>query len=189
MIRTYQNKATKAISKSRSVNPNTDLYQLINTEQEPTDTPMTSLTFTKINKAARIPCYAHDGDAGLDIWGVEDTCLDQNTPQIISTGLTVEVPYGFELQVRGRSGLAFKEDVYLANGVGTIDFGFKGEIKILLVSPYRPYKIDKSKAIAQLILCRLEPVRILERNGESTLERSSCRFGSRGVGGFGSSDD
>jgi dUTP pyrophosphatase len=149
---------------------------------------MTKLIFTKIDKDAVIPTYAHDGDAGLDIWSTKETYLYKGNPTILSTGLTVEVPYGFELQIRSRSGLAFNKKVYLANGVGTIDYGFKGEIKVVLVSPYTDIYIKRDKAIAQLVLCRLEPTEVYEDLGNSIKEISQnfTRVRSKG---FGSSDE
>jgi dUTP pyrophosphatase len=146
---------------------------------------MTNLIFTKIHENAKIPCYAHDGDAGLDIWGLDFIHLDPQAPTIIPTGLTVEVPYGFELQVRSRSGLAFKRGIFLANGVGTIDYGFKGEIKILLNSPYSDQIINPETAIAQLVLSRLEPVTIYERD-KAVVSQVSRNFVNVRDGGFGS---
>jgi dUTP pyrophosphatase len=187
----YRNRVTKAISRTDVINHNSSLYELIDIEINKTIKPetksMTKLTFTKIHEDARIPRYAHDGDAGLDIWGLEGTVLKRDTPKVVSTGLTVEVPYGFELQVRSRSGLAFKRGIFLANGVGTIDYGFKGEIKILLSSPYSYQIIDPETAIAQLVLCRLEQVEIYEQD-RAVQRRVSQNLTSIRNGGFGSTD-
>jgi dUTP pyrophosphatase len=150
---------------------------------------MTKLIFKKIHENAIIPAFAHEGDAGMDIWATYHTELAANVPQIVSTGLTVDIPCGFELQVRSRSGLSFNKNIYLANGVGTIDSGYEGEIKILLVSPYAACRIDRSKAIAQLVLCKLEPVTIYEAGEDLPKMRTNYRFEDRGAQGFGSSDN
>lgn len=81
---------------------------------------------------AKIPTYAHDTDAGADIYAIEDFTLAPGESKIIPTGLKVAIPLGYELQVRARSGISAKTKLILANGVGTIDTSYRGEIGVIL---------------------------------------------------------
>lgn len=81
---------------------------------------------------AKIPTYAHTTDAGADIYAIEDFTLAPGESKIIPTGLKVAIPLGYELQVRARSGISAKTKLILANGVGTIDTSYRGEIGVIL---------------------------------------------------------
>ena len=81
---------------------------------------------------AKIPTYAHPTDAGADIYAIEDFTLAPGESRIIPTGLKVAIPLGYELQVRARSGISAKTKLILANGVGTIDTSYRGEIGVIL---------------------------------------------------------
>jgi dUTP pyrophosphatase len=130
---------------------------------------------------AILPVYAHgpNEDAGMDLHAVEDVLLEPGVPRLVATGLTIEVPPGFEAQVRPRSGLALKHAITIPNAPGTIDPGYRGEVRVILLNLGRaPYTVHVGDRIAQMILARYEPVEWLEGN----LAESS-----RGAGGFGSS--
>jgi dUTP pyrophosphatase len=135
----------------------------------------------KLRPEAVLPKYAHGAheDAGMDLCAVEDAVLEPGVPQLVPTGLTVEIPSGYEAQVRPRSGLAFKHAITMPNAPGTIDPGYRGELRVILLNLGRePYTIHAGDRIAQMIVARYEAVEWVEGDlAEST----------RGTGGFGSS--
>ena len=156
------------------------------------------LGFKKLDPEAQLPKYAHEGDAGMDVFALEDSYLDYGTPRIVRTGLAAEIPEGYELQVRPRSGLALK-GVTVWNSPGTIDSKYRGEIGVILVfvnhssteianengrvyaisrAPVDGYTIKKGDKIAQLVLA---PVTFAEPYGVQELSETD-----RGTGGFGS---
>jgi|SRR6185312_1001206 len=135
----------------------------------------------KIHPAAQLPAYTHgpDEDAGMDLHAVEDSVLEPGVPRLVSTGLTVEIPSGWEAQVRPRSGLALKHAITMPNAPGTIDPGYRGEIRVILLNLGREaYTIKSGDRIAQMIIARYEAVEW----SEEPLKEST-----RGAGGFGSS--
>jgi dUTP pyrophosphatase len=135
----------------------------------------------RIHPAAMLPSYAHGPleDAGMDLHAVEDATLEPGVPRLVSTGLVVEVPAGSEAQVRPRSGLALKHAITMPNAPGTIDPGYRGEVRVILLNLGRePYTVHAGDRIAQMIVARYEAVEWEE--GEPADSR-------RGTGGFGSS--
>ncbi len=128
-----------------------------------------------------LPTYAHgpEEDAGLDLRSVEDAVLEPNVPRLVPTGLCIELPPGFEAQIRPRSGLAVKHAITLPNSPATIDPGYRGEIRVILLNLGRePYEIHAGDRIAQMVIARYEAIEWEE--GELAESR-------RGEGGFGSS--
>jgi dUTP pyrophosphatase len=139
------------------------------------------LRIQKIHPSAILPSYAHGPaeDAGMDLRAVEDVTLEPGVPRLVPTGLTIEVPAGCEAQVRPRSGLALKHAITMPNAPGTIDPGYRGEIRVILLNLGRePYTIHIGDRIAQMIVARYEAVEWVEA------ELSASQ---RGSGGFGSS--
>ena len=135
----------------------------------------------RVHPAAVLPTYAHgpQEDAGMDLRSVEDVTLEPGIPRLVPTGLTVEVPAGFEAQVRPRSGLALKHAIAMPNAPGTIDPGYRGEVRIILLNlGTQPYTVHAGDRIAQMIVARYEAVEWVEGD----LAESQ-----RGTGGFGSS--
>ena len=139
------------------------------------------LRIQKLHADAILPRYAHGPaeDAGMDLFAVEDALLAPQIPSAVPTGLSIELPSGFEAQIRPRSGLALKHAISVPNSPGTIDPGYRGEVKVILINlGAAPYQIHKGDRIAQMVIARYEPVEIEEGElAEST----------RGAGGFGSS--
>jgi len=135
----------------------------------------------KIHPAAKLPAYAHGPleDAGMDLCAVEDAVLEPGVARMMATGLTVEIPPGYEAQVRPRSGLALKHAITMPNAPGTIDPGYRGEIRVILLNLGREaYTIRAGDRIAQMIVARYEAAEwVEEKLADST----------RGEGGFGSS--
>ncbi|HXK01937.1 MAG TPA: dUTP diphosphatase [Verrucomicrobiae bacterium] len=135
----------------------------------------------RIHPDAILPAYAHgpDEDAGMDLHAVEQVILEPGIPRLVPTGLTVEIPPGFEAQVRPRSGLALKHAITMPNAPGTIDPGYRGEVRVILLNLGRePYTIHRGDRIAQMIVAAYEAVEWVE----GVLAGSA-----RGGGGFGSS--
>jgi len=115
----------------------------------------------------------------MDLCAVEDATLEPGVPRMVPTGLTVEIPPGYEAQVRPRSGLALKHAIAMPNAPGTIDPGYRGELRVILLNLGRePYTVHAGDRIAQMIVARYEAVEWVE--GE-------LAGSARGTGGFGSS--
>lgn len=115
----------------------------------------------------------------MDLHAVEDTALEPGIPKLVPTGLTVEIPSGFEGQVRPRSGLALKHAITIPNGPGTIDPGYRGEVRVILLNLGKEtYTVKAGDRIAQLIVARYEAVEWAEEGLAGS---------GRGEGGFGSS--
>ena len=130
---------------------------------------------------AQLPEYAHGPleDAGMDLRAVADVLLEPNVPQLVPTGLAIEVPSGYEAQLRPRSGLALKHAITLPNSPATIDPGYRGEIRVILLNLGRAaYQVHAGDRIAQMVIARYEAVE---------WEESDLSDSTRGAGGFGSS--
>jgi len=133
----------------------------------------------RMSPLAKIPNYQHLGDSGADICSIINYSLKPFEKKAISTGLKVEVPKGYEMQVRSRSGLALNEGIFVLNSPGTIDSGFRGEIQIILMNiSDKNFEITIGQRIAQIVLSPVYFARFEECNH---LEKSS-----RGTQGFGS---
>lgn len=136
-----------------------------------------------INKSQfQLPQYKTKGAAGLDLQAnihdpIELKPLDR---VLIPTGLYLSIPEGYEAQIRGRSGLALNHGIALANGIGTIDSDYRGEIKVILINLGKePYIINKGDRIAQMVFIKYEKatLKVVDDLDETT----------RGDGGFGHS--
>jgi dUTP pyrophosphatase len=139
------------------------------------------ISIQRLHPQAVLPTYAHgpQEDAGMDLHAVASVTLDPGLPQVVPTGIAIELPPGYEAQVRPRSGLALKHGITMPNAPATIDPGYRGEIRIILLNLGRqPYTIEAGDRIAQMIVARYEAVEW----AESELAESR-----RGAGGFGSS--
>jgi dUTP pyrophosphatase len=112
--------------------------------------------FKRLHRDAVIPSYAHGPaeDAGMDLVAVEDKLLMYGQPEFVSTGLAIELPAGVEGQIRPRSGLATKHGIFIPNSPGTVDPGYRGEVKVCLLklAGAEPYQVKKGERIAQLVL-------------------------------------
>jgi dUTP pyrophosphatase len=135
----------------------------------------------RIHDNAMLPTYAHgpNEDAGMDLHAVENVTLEPGVARLVPTGLTIELPAGYEGQVRPRSGLALKHAITMPNAPGTIDPGYRGELRVILLNLGRePYTIHPGDRIAQLVVAKYEAVEWIEGD----LANSA-----RGTSGFGSS--
>jgi len=138
----------------------------------------------KIQKISDVqtPVYAHKGDSGVDIYSAEDYELKPMERKLISTGIKIQIPLGYEGQVRPKSGLATNHGISLANAVGTIDSTYRGEVKVAVINLNNiPYKIEKGKKIAQLIFTKVEEAVFEEVKELEETTRNDGGFGSTGI--------
>lgn len=149
----------------------------------------------RLHPDATIPNYAKPGDSGLDLVAVEDILIPVNSHRLIPTGTAVAVPepevvrtaskgqltIAFEVQIRSRSGLALKHGVTVLNSPGTIDEGYRGEIKVILANHgTEPFQVKKGDRIAQMVVCPIVRVALEEVQELSDTVRGAGGFGSTG---------
>lgn len=141
-----------------------------------------NLRVQKIHKDAILPKYAHEGDAGLDLYSVEEVIIERNESALIKTGIKIELPKQTEAQVRPRSGLALKHGITVLNTPGTIDEGYRGEIGIILINHGKEkFIVEKGMKVAQMVVKPVWKVEVTEVNELSDTERSVGGFGSSGI--------
>lgn len=143
--------------------------------------PGVALRLRRLDAGLPLPAYAHAGDAGLDLYARGDVTLRPGERAIVPTGVAIAVPQGCVGLVHPRSGLAASHGVALVNAPGTIDAGYRGEVKVILVNldPREAVTLARGQRIAQLVVQRVEAVQVVEVDA---LDDTS-----RGRGGFGSS--
>jgi len=141
-------------------------------------TPVT-IKIKRLSPEAKLPKYEHPDDSGSDIYSLEECNLEPLQRAAIATGIAVEIPVGFEIQVRPKSGLALNHGITVLNTPGTIDAGYRGEIKVILINlGSEAVLITKGQKIAQLVVAPVEKVDFVE-----VLDLVNS---ARGTGGFGS---
>ncbi|MEZ0326687.1 MAG: dUTP diphosphatase [Fimbriimonas sp.] len=132
-----------------------------------------------LTEDATLPSYKTDGSAGLDLSCSETFELEPLQRKLIGTGIRIEVPQGFEAQVRPRSGLAINHGVTMVNSPGTIDSDYRGEVKLIMINlSQQVVSFKKGDRVAQLVIC---PVARVELQVVDSLDETG-----RGEGGFGS---
>lgn len=141
------------------------------------------ISVKKLTAMAKLPEYAHPGDSGMDVYSVEEFTLRPGERKIISTGLQLTyLPVGYEIQVRSKSGIALKYGVTVLNSPGTIDSGYRGEIKVILINHSDIlYVGKKGQKIAQLVVQAVERFAVIEDHGVVESSRGEGGFGSTGV--------
>ncbi|WP_027625018.1 dUTP diphosphatase [Clostridium lundense] len=143
---------------------------------------MYKLFVKKLNKDAIIPSYAHEGDAGMDLYSIEDKAIEPGNSELIHTGISIQLPKETEAQVRPRSGLALKHSITVLNTPGTIDEGYRGEICIILINHGKnSFKVEKHMRIAQMIIKPVYKVEVFESDELVDSERGEGGFGSTGL--------
>lgn len=138
-----------------------------------------SIRIKRLHQDAVIPSYAKPGDAGMDLYAMDNVDLWPGDIRIVPCGFAIEIPPGYEGQVRPRSGLACKSGVTVVNTPGTIDSGYRGEVKVGLVNLGSDVaKLPAFTRIAQLVICPVVTahITVVDELSDST----------RGAGGFGS---
>ena len=138
-----------------------------------------------INNDISIPSYETNSSAGLDLRAYlpeGNIELSSKETKLIGTGLYFEIPEGFEVQIRPRSGLALKNGVSVLNSPGTIDADYRGEIKILLINHgSEPFIVEHKMRIAQMVVARYERIEFEVVKSLSDSKRGSGGFGSTGT--------
>ncbi len=133
----------------------------------------------RLSPEAKLPKYEHHDDSGADIYSLEEYNLEPLQRAAIATGISVEIPVGFEIQVRPKSGLALNHGITVLNTPGTIDAGYRGEIKVILINlGAESVVIKKGQKIAQIVVTPIEKV--------DFVEVIDLVDSARGIGGFGS---
>ena len=153
--------------------------------------------FKKLDDDVIVPKYANENDAGMDLYSNENIIINPQQTIAIKTGLCVEIPVGFELQIRPRSGLSLNTKLRIANSPATIDSGFRGEIKVIVfntsidndqkiytldsINKNGIYEIKKHERIAQLVLNKIEKIKFIEKTDLNQSARGEKGFGSSGI--------
>lgn len=137
----------------------------------------------RLDDGLPLPAYAHLGDAGADLMTTEDVELAPGERASVPTGVAIALPAGYAGFVHPRSGLAHRHGVTMVNAPGTIDAGYRGEIRVLLINldPRQPVRLNRGDRVAQLVVQRVESARFVEVEELPELAGSE-----RGTGGFGS---
>lgn len=142
---------------------------------------MIKVKIKKIRDNAVIPKYAHKGDAGVDLYSAEDYILKPGERVLVSTGIKIAVPQGYEAQVRPKSGLALNHGISIVNTPGTIDSGYRGEVGIIAINLGKEnFKIEKGKKIAQMVFNKVEEAEFEESEELDNTTRGEGGFGSTG---------
>lgn len=141
-----------------------------------------NIYFKKLSTDAKIPEYHSREAAGFDFASIEDFSIEPSSIHIVKTGLAVEIPDGYELQVRPRSGLALKHGITVLNTPGTVDSDYRGELNVILINLGKnTIRFHKGERIAQGVINKLPKVNIKEKQELSTTERGTNGFGSTGI--------
>jgi dUTP diphosphatase len=140
------------------------------------------LRVRRLDAGARLPTRAYAGDAGLDLYALEDGVIAAGERASIRTGIAVEIPAGQAGLVLPRSGLAARHGIALVNSPGLIDAGYRGEIRVLMLNTDRsdPFTFAAGERIAQLVLVRIESPEVIEVEELALSERGAGGFGSTG---------
>ncbi|OBJ71371.1 dUTP diphosphatase [Mycobacterium sp. 1274756.6] len=146
----------------------------------------TTLAVLRLDPELPLPSRAHDGDAGVDLCSAVDVELAPGERALVPTGIAVAIPHGMVGLVHPRSGLAARVGLSIVNSPGTIDAGYRGEIKVCLVNldPATPISVARGDRIAQLLVQRVELPELVEVN---SFDEAGLTGTTRGEGGHGSS--
>lgn len=145
---------------------------------------MDTITVKIKTEGGRLPEYETAGSAGMDLRAhlAENVVLQPGQRALIPTGIFLELPPGYEAQVRARSGLAIKHGIGLVNGVGTVDSDYRGELKVAMINwGQEPFEICNGDRIAQMVVARYQRVCWEEAQELSATDRGKGGFGHTGV--------
>jgi dUTP pyrophosphatase len=146
----------------------------------------TPLAVVRLDRDLPMPSRAHDGDAGIDLFSAVDVDLAPGHRALVPTGIAVAVPYGMVGLIHPRSGLAARVGLSIVNSPGTVDAGYRGEIKVALINldAAAPIVVHRGDRIAQLLVQRVELPELVE---VTSFDEAGLADTSRGDGGHGSS--
>jgi dUTP pyrophosphatase len=141
------------------------------------------LPIKRLDTGLPLPRYAHDGDAGLDLYSAADAEIEPGHRVLIPTGIAVAIPEGFAGFVQPRSGLALRNGLSLVNTPGLIDSHYRGEIKVIAINldPSTPVSIARGDKIAQLVIQPVTRAELFETDELDSTLRGEGGFGSTGV--------
>ena len=137
---------------------------------------MIDIHIEKCREDAKLPSYAHDGDAGMDLYAAEDVIIEPGKSALVPVGIKLAIPYGYEVQIRPRSGVSLKTPLRIPNAPGTIDCGYRDEVNVIVFNDsfmheecvsdlltieqkgcvHGTYKIRKGDRIAQMVVNKVE---------------------------------
>ncbi|HYH73545.1 MAG TPA: dUTP diphosphatase [Nocardioides sp.] len=142
------------------------------------------MAVVRLDAGLPLPSYAHPGDAGADLHTAVDVTLAPGERALVPTGLSIALPDGYVGLVHPRSGLAARHGLSVVNAPGTIDAGYRGEIKVLLINldPVEPVTLSRGDRIAQLVVQRFERARFVEVGVLPDSRRGAGGYGSTGTG-------
>lgn len=144
---------------------------------------MYDLKIKLLYENSKMPEIAHEGDAGIDIFSVEESIIKAGEITLIKTGISLELPKDMEVQLRPKSGLALNHGITLLNSPGTIDEGYRGEIMVIVINHSKnDFVVKEGMKIAQMVVkpvYKVNLVKIHEVNLET--ERGKNGFGSSGI--------
>lgn len=142
-----------------------------------------NIEFKLLHELAQAPSYAHHGDAGADLVCVEDVSLQPGERRLVPTGVAIALPEGYVGLVHPRSGLAAKNGIGIVNSPGTIDSGYRGELKICLINldPNDTVNLPAGSRIAQLVIQEVTTANFIHVQDLDDTERSDSGFGSTGI--------
>jgi len=140
--------------------------------------------YVKLKKGARLPIYATTGSAGADLYACIDHDIELKPRDIalVPTGIYIQLPEGYEAQIRPRSGLASKYGITLLNAPGTIDWDYRGEIKVILINLGKEtFKITNGMRIAQMVIAPVVQGQFIEVAQLESTDRGEGGFGHSGI--------
>lgn len=145
---------------------------------------MPTVKFLRLRPDAQLPKYATARAAGLDLFACndDDIVIEPQSVALIPTGFAMELPDGYEAQLRPRSGLALKHAISLPNSPATIDADYRGEVKIILINHGKePFIVKKGDRVAQMVIAKVEQATFIEVDALSETARGEGGFGHTGV--------
>ncbi len=143
---------------------------------------MLNVKIKKMFEDAKLPFRATEGSSGYDLYSYETVTLDVNSIALVSTGISMEIPLGYEAQVRPRSGLAIKKGITVLNTPGTIDSDYRGEVKVILINLGKEkVTLNRFERVAQLVFQKIENINFILEDNLKDSSRGSSGFGSSGV--------
>ncbi len=149
--------------------------------------PDLEVAFVRLDADLPVPAYAHPGDAGADLRTTVDVSLAPGERALVPTGIGIALPEGYVALVHPRSGLAARHGLSIVNTPGTVDAGYRGEVKVMLINhdPVTAVELRRGDRIAQLVIQRVERARFVEVEQLPASVRGEGGYGS--TGGFGRS--
>ena len=145
---------------------------------------MVQISIKRLDPGLPLPSYAHPGDAGADLHSAVEITLQPGERALVPTGIAMALPEGYVGLVHPRSGLAARHGISVVNAPGTIDAGYRGEVKVLLVNldPHQPIELSRGDRVAQLVVQRVALASFVEVDALSGSARGEGGYGS--TGGF-----